>query len=98
HPSMMGVITVVSTMGTEQYQTTDFKIFPNPGRSDIKIELPNYKDNMQVRIFNILGEKIFDKNISSTHLLLDISQWSNGIYMVQLNAENTSVTKRFVKN
>jgi len=65
-----------------------FSVFPNPTKSIINF---NYADNqkpMDVKVYNVLGELMMNKQISNKEL--NISSLPNGIYFIQLN-NNKSV-------
>jgi hypothetical protein len=70
------------------------KLYPNPASSIItftEIELGN-----SVRIQDINGRLIFDKEVSSSSFDVNVSDWSEGIYMVQIIDGDLVRTGRFV--
>jgi beta-glucanase (GH16 family) len=64
-----------------------FTVFPNPASDYLYIN--DKKKNQTILIYNSFGEKILE----TTDLKIDVSQFSNGIYL--LKTENGSV--RFIK-
>ena len=85
------------------------KIYPNPAQSQITLEFNFTKtQNTSIEIKNILGQtvKTIDnraftngKNNTSTKLsmIIDVSEFSKGLYFVHLQSENKIISTKFVK-
>lgn len=70
-----------------------FTIFPNPVKSNY-IQITTASSNSkQVRIFDMLGKKIIDKNIQHQ---LNISALQAGIYIIKVTVDGQSATKRLI--
>ena len=94
------VYSLTGTLSTEQ-QDIYFRnftfAFPNPSNGIINIS--NKLSNNEIstlEIFNIEGKKILEQKIINNNepIKLDISSFSNGIYIYKLNDE----TNKFIKN
>lgn len=75
----------------------DFGLFPNPTSSIINIQLDNsiyHKNSM--RIFNLLGELVHERKISTSRTTLDVSNYPKGMYLINIDSEQGSKTKRFI--
>jgi hypothetical protein len=59
---------------------SSLRIYPNPAYSVLTFEMKEWKPKTSLTIFNSLGQKIFSSEISSSHLSIDVSKWSQGIY------------------
>jgi subtilisin-like proprotein convertase family protein len=74
------------------------KIYPNP-TSD-KITMVSFAENtlFSVRIFNSVGQQVhegsFDSNVSYS---VDMSNWSNGIYLVQVQGGTIKAINKILK-
>lgn len=75
----------------------NFKIYPNPASSKINIKLPSTLNTVTLEAFNTLGSKIYNQDISNLNTSIDVSNWSNGIYLIHLKTDNNLLTKRFIK-
>jgi hypothetical protein len=75
----------------------DFGLFPNPTSSVINIQLDNniYRNN-SMRIYNLLGELLETKRISTSRTVLDVSNYPKGVYLININSEQGNKTKRFI--
>ena len=64
-------------------------IFPNPTSDKI-----NINKNVDINVYNYIGDMIISKkNIN----VLDVSKLSSGVYMLQINYKNKSITKQLIK-
>ncbi len=76
-----------------------FELFPNPNTGKFFIESGNiYSSNVNVRIFNIYGQLIWEKTYfpkALSNIEIDIGDYPGGIYILQLENNNEILTKRF---
>lgn len=56
-------------------------MFPNPASSRLEIYMP-FID--AVNVFNLLGEEVFQANANREAVELDVSQFPNGVYIIQI--------------
>ncbi|HXB40352.1 MAG TPA: T9SS type A sorting domain-containing protein [Bacteroidia bacterium] len=60
---------------------TNFGVFPNPANSEVTITLTKIVD--YIRIIDISGKIMFEtKNITDSHIIVDISKYAKGVYFV----------------
>ena len=83
-------------LGTNDYQNIEFRLYPNPAKRQITIELIDSSLNHQVEIFNILGKRIFSSEIQKMGQI-DVSAFASGTYLIKLNSENKLSVVTFVK-
>ena len=84
-----------SILGTNDFDSSEFKILPNPSTNYITIDSSN-ELLTSIQIYDVSGKQLYsteELNISSK--TIDISSFSKGIYFVSLNNQ---VTKKIVKN
>ncbi len=83
------------SLSTESFSLNDspFSIYPNPAITTLHIEAqPALKQSI---IYNLQRQKI----IQSSSNTIDVSELSNGLYLIKVEDENGNIsTKRFVKN
>ena len=75
-------------------------LYPNPATQNIELFVPRkYEPVISLKVYSITGElcdqKIFSENSGS--LKLDISNYKNGIYMMEINAGNQKNVLKFIK-
>ncbi|MFM2224497.1 MAG: hypothetical protein RJA07_699 [Bacteroidota bacterium] len=79
-------------------QNNAMQVFPNPSNNHITIQLPNQVNNATLKLINVLGETLFEKTNQSGNLFkIDISQYNDGIYMIQLEEQNKIWRSKIIK-
>lgn len=80
-------------LGLEEYAALDFSVYPNPSKNSINIQSKIVISN--VKMFNLIGEKVLDINGTSR---VDISAFSAGIYVLKVtDVEGHLGVKRVLK-
>lgn len=84
--------------GEIDFSANDLKVYPNPiSEGFLKVELPESKSNSagNVVVYNVLGGKILEKEMSSVEpaLQLDTYSWLPGIYIVKYGPLQARVLK-----
>ncbi|MGY8938355.1 MAG: T9SS type A sorting domain-containing protein [Flavobacteriales bacterium] len=83
-----------SVNGVERF-LSDVKIYPNPARNFFQITNFSKLNNPSVKVYNMLGNELYStSNGSST---IDISNFTNGVYLLKINCDGLSKTIQFVK-
>jgi hypothetical protein len=80
---------------------TSTRIYPNPVVDQMNIEVnASQASEMNISIFNLMGQKVMDKNISVNTGInttsLSTSNLSSGVYFVTVKANGFSNTMKFV--
>lgn len=74
------------------------RIYPNPTSGKFCIDLKEPKLKMEVEIYNVLGQKIYE---SSTHYPLpiyeiDFSSYTKGVYLIKINDGENSYSEKIM--
>ena len=69
----------------------EVSVYPNPTSGDIKIEGEMLEN---IAIFNLVGQKVYEENISGNEYVIDMNRFGRGIYMVRISSVNGSTTKK----
>lgn len=64
------------------------KIYPNPTEGAVTIELPE-AGNYTLKVFDTKGRFMFEKQFNQ-HTSVDLGEFSNGLYMIQIESANGS--------
>lgn len=93
------------TVGIEQQENTfneeHILIYPNPAHETAFMSLGNMDlENLKIQIYDMSGKKVdsFGYRIDKDQLVLTVSDFLNGTYIVELSTPETTVRKMFVKN
>lgn len=89
------------TYGTGQSETpaSQIRLFPNPSSSELRMSWEDSSDCEAgvVRVFSALGELRFEQAIRcGSELVLPVSQWSDGVYVMQFAGQAGPVTRTFL--
>jgi hypothetical protein len=72
-----------------------FDIFPNPANNQLYIDLKSVKNNIQLQVFNLVGQEIFSENFNLKDVLeINTDTFANGMYLVKIaDGEKEGVQK-----
>ena len=48
----------------------------------------------QISIYNAMGQMVYNQNVNTDEMVIDMSQFEAGVYMVNIITENGSAVKR----
>lgn len=86
------------TFSTNEFAQIDFKLFPNPTTGELNIEIPSEFENGEVSILDLMGRKVFVKNIQNSGIMnIQVSDLVAGSYIIQIKNNNGISTKAFIK-
>ncbi|MCB0630437.1 MAG: T9SS type A sorting domain-containing protein, partial [Lewinella sp.] len=83
--------TFISSLSIDNSSLSDLVVFPNPALDELKVFLRNEKDrgDLYIQIYRYDGRLVWEKkgfkSQNEYFQLLDISQLSSGMYIVQIN-------------
>jgi endonuclease I len=72
----------------------DISIYPNPLTNQVlTIKTPK---NLNVSIFNVLGQNVFESKVTSKSNKLNLSKLKQGVYIVKLESSSGSISKKLI--
>ena len=86
-------------MGIENIiaENNSFTIYPNPANQSAVISWQLVENKKcELKIFDALGKIVFQSTVSSPQSSVDVGNFDNGIYYVQLNAEDKTGTQKLI--
>lgn len=80
----------VSALGTTNFNSNNFVVFPNPATNSVTVSLQNSNENLKSTvIYDVLGKAVkIVSNISSNENIIDINDISKGVYLLEITTEN----------
>jgi predicted small secreted protein len=87
-------LTVVSNLSNVDFVKNNIAIYPNPAKNLITIK-GEFDASESITIFNLLGQKIMEKELISNEEKIDVSSLSNGVYTIYFN--NIKAGRKFIK-
>lgn len=91
-------ITASTTLSTtEVLSHNEFSISPNPATSRLNVYLPQNSINATIAVYDVLGKRVYSNQLDALTSTIDVSKWNTGVYLVRISTDNSTQTKRFVK-
>ena len=101
YSSLISCETECSYVSVYEIGLTNFKIYPNPSRDVFNVEFTSEtKQSIEVRVVTLVGQIIFTENLEDfegeyTHSF-NLSEYSKGIYLLELDFDNGVVNKKLM--
>jgi endonuclease I/chitodextrinase len=84
-----------STLSANDAIFNTFKMYPNPTNGNT-LYFKTTKD-INIKIYNALGQIVKSENISKNKNNIDISNLSKGIFIIKINFGSTNISKKLIK-
>lgn len=79
--------------GIEESQAaSSLKVYPNPASGLVHFEY-NYNKSSVIRVFDLTGKQMIEIPANEGAAKLDVSNFSNGLYIYEIHGEDNSVIK-----
>jgi hypothetical protein len=82
-------------LSNDNFALSTVKLYPNPTSNTLNIEAQNTIQS--IAIYDILGQEILNKEINSLSTGLDVSNLSNGVYMIKTVIGGVNSSTKFIK-
>jgi hypothetical protein len=83
------------TISEKEIENDNFLILPNPTNGKFIIQF-EANGSYQLKVFNLMGQAVFQQQINNQQTSIDLSHLSNGIYILNLNDGKLNQNKRLV--
>ena len=88
--------TVLGTSDNHQ-ASTSIKIYPNPAKNQITINVPQNIEIIHIELFNTTGKTIKTIHTSNINEVLNLNNLPSGLYFLKINSKNNTETFKVVK-
>jgi autotransporter-associated beta strand protein len=93
-----GVLKVSSSLGMNTImKDSEINIFPNPVKNSFTIDMPNELLGATIELYNSIGIKLMTIKTSKEQVVVDVKNFSAGIYFVKISKEGLSFDKKIIK-
>lgn len=83
------------SLTTQEFNTAaNFSIYPNPTNSGFVNITTKANAAVNVTVFDVLGKQVLSKTLNNN--TLDVTSLTTGVYILKLNQNGTSTTKRLI--
>lgn len=84
-----------ASLANHSIDNANFSYYPNPVKNVLTLSYS--KDISSVEVFNMIGQKVITNSVNATDAQIDMSNLSNGAYMVKVTSENEVKTVKVIK-
>lgn len=81
------------TLSTENFEATEFSVYPNPASNGFVNITTASNEAINVSVFDVLGKKVLSQTINNR---LNVSTLKSGVYILNLNQNGATTTKKLV--
>lgn len=87
---------LLSVRKTEM-NNNDVKVYPNPSTGNLLVEINNFHSSANIELYNLIGQKSFEKTLTENISTLDFKFMEKGIYFIVIREKDGKVsTKKIV--
>jgi hypothetical protein len=72
----------------------NIQVFPNPAKDLLAVRLPFSHPFTTMRIYNAVGELVAEEKITDMNIIYNVSNLTQGLYIVQLNGDGVSQSEK----
>lgn len=88
---------VFDTLGLESFSESDINVFPNPVRTNLKIETNGDLQDLEIQLYDLSGKLILSQSSSEILTTLNIKDIPQGIYFLNVSSSEKTGTFKIVK-
>lgn len=74
----------------------NIKIYPNPSSGDVNIQLGQTKA-VQIKLLSLEGREVFEDNVNTSNILLDVSTYPQGVYILRISDGQSESFHKIIK-
>lgn len=96
--TMTKVINIDTTLSTSAFNTKTFSLSPNPTTHYITLSNSRTYNTIRLQLIDISGKTILEKEYKTVRsIMLDLSNFQNGMYFLNILADGMRQTKKVIK-
>ncbi len=88
-----GVTSANFTLGNNDFVLSEFKMYPNPAKEYVTIDLSDLTSNATVFIYDYLGRLVKKESLNTTSSRIETSNLQKGTYIVKVDSDNGLASK-----
>lgn len=90
-------LALANGLSVSSFSKNDFLVYPNPTNDSISITSPEGFDVKTIAIYNVLGQKVLEKNISSKSPTISLKSLNSGMYFYKIESNDFSKSGKIIK-
>ena len=73
-----------------------FSVYPNPGKTAFTVEMAQLNKETTLTMKDVLGQTIFNKTVVSLKTIIDLTNFAEGVYLIELSQGDNKTIKQVV--
>jgi hypothetical protein len=90
-------LALANGLSVTDFSKNDFVVYPNPTYDSISVTLPNESNVKTIAIYNVLGQKVLERNISIPSETISLKSLDKGIYFYKIESNGFSKSGKIIK-
>jgi serine protease AprX len=90
-------LALANGLSVTDFSKTDFVVYPNPTFDSISVTLPNASNVKTIAIYNVLGQKVLEKNLSTSSATISLKSLDSGVYFYKIESNTFSKSGKIIK-
>ena len=90
-------VVATSTTSLNNGLNAELKVYPNPAKNAIYVSFPANANQATIAVYTITGTLLSQQNAHTGANQVNINQLSKGMYIIKVQTENSTASKRFIK-
>jgi len=90
-------LALANGLSVNDFSKNDFVVYPNPTYDSISVTLPNESNVKTIAIYNVLGQKVLERNISIPSETISLKSLDKGIYFYKIGSNGFSKSGKIIK-
>ena len=88
---------VFDTLGLDDFLASEIKVFPNPVKTNLNIEITNNTESIALDLFDVSGKLVLQKSITNEAISLNMKNLPRGVYFLKVSSSEKTGTYKIVK-
>ena len=84
-------------LSVTNFSKIDFSVYPNPTDEFISVALPNDSELARMFIFNLLGQKVLEKEVTKQAASISLKSLSSGTYFYKIESKDFLKSGKIIK-
>lgn len=90
-------LVIDACLGVQNSTSITSAIYPNPAQDVLNIDLSSeMASDAAVRIFNATGQLVYTSNLTNVHTAIELSGFSAGMYLVEIQSGGNTTSERII--
>jgi len=82
-------------LSSQTFETLNISIYPNPSNGNFTISCKNdFLDNSNLEIYDILGKRLFQQKLLKNETIINLENFSKGIYIAKITKNDTVLNSK----